>query len=254
MGILALIRRCVLGKPSTNLGPIGNTEPVCPYCRRDLARRPAKKAKCSHCGKFIYVRTRPADRRQVLVTEAQAEQIEEQWSIVNGTHREFLASRRQFWAEKDSLRDRLGREPADTDVQWSLLNNELAAHAANQDWGHYRNAKLGMAEILRRQSKLQQALEAYLEVCYLDLNGPSNAGSYRRDAALLRKYPPFDPRGQGFLAPEVLRRAGRIISKLHSDPGDVQRLFERVAGPLEKSLRLPLAAPHAWKKIAAGLF
>ena len=62
---------------------IGLSDPVCPYCNGHLEQKPAKKKKCSHCGKYIYVRTRPQDQMKVLVTEKQAELIEEQWSIVN---------------------------------------------------------------------------------------------------------------------------------------------------------------------------
>ncbi len=251
MGILGFFRRA-FSRPKLEL--IGNVEPVCPYCNQQLPRRPGKKCKCPHCGSFIYVRTRPSDRKQVLVTEEQAGRIEEQWSIVNGTHREFLAAKRRREAERVIVRRALGREPTEADVTWGLLNKRLVAHAQDEDWASYSSAKLEMGELLQKEGKLEKALQAYLEVCYLDLNGPSNVSAYRRDRELLRKYPAFDPRGQGFLAPEVLRRIGRIMRKLERDAAVLQETFEQAAGRLERPLRLPLAVPQAWKKIAAALF
>ena len=85
---------------------IGGSEPVCPYCNRLLQRKPAKKMKCPQCEKFIYVRTRPQDQVKVLVTEQQADLIEEQWSIVNGTRGEYLAQKQKIEAEHARLAKR----------------------------------------------------------------------------------------------------------------------------------------------------
>ncbi|OGN90711.1 MAG: hypothetical protein A2158_03860 [Chloroflexi bacterium RBG_13_46_14] len=63
---------------------LGNTEPTCPYCSQSLVKMPGKKTKCPSCGKFMYVRTRPSDRKRVIVTEQDAAKIEEQWAIKNG--------------------------------------------------------------------------------------------------------------------------------------------------------------------------
>src|ERR1700733_3999817 len=75
---------------------IGNIDAVCPNCNQRLDKKPGRKKKCPHCGRFIYVRTRPSDEKKVLVTEAQAERIEEQWFIVHGgTHEAFLLAKRR---------------------------------------------------------------------------------------------------------------------------------------------------------------
>lgn len=67
------------------------------------------------------MRTRPSDHQQVLVTEAQAEEIQEQWSIVHGTHDAFLAQKQRRVEEKANLAIRLGREPTHHELRWSLL-------------------------------------------------------------------------------------------------------------------------------------
>ena len=183
---------------------IGNIDAICPYCNQVLKKKPGRKKKCPSCSQFIYVRTRPSDKKQVLATEAQAEQIEEQWSVVNGTHDTYLRVKRRFAEEKTRLATRFGREPSDNDVQWGLLNQELLEHVQQRNWGLFRNTKFAMAEILRKENRLPAALGGYLEVCYLDLNGPHNTGGIT-DGELLREYPPWnhkDPTAE--LAPGIL--------------------------------------------------
>ena len=63
----------------------------CPYCHIALEKIPAKKTECSHCGAFMFVRTRPKDNARVVVTKEEAEKIEEDWAIVSGTHDSFIA-------------------------------------------------------------------------------------------------------------------------------------------------------------------
>jgi DNA polymerase-3 subunit epsilon len=68
----------------TEVGCLDNT---CPNCGAALSFRPGRKTKCPHCGEFIFVRTRPFDRRRVLVTKEQATLIEVEWSSVLASKR-----------------------------------------------------------------------------------------------------------------------------------------------------------------------
>jgi len=63
--------------------PIGNSEPICPYCNFNLEKMPGRKNACPNCNKPILVRTSLYDNAKVLVTEKQAEEIEEQYSKYN---------------------------------------------------------------------------------------------------------------------------------------------------------------------------
>jgi len=241
-------------KAKRQLKMVGNVDPICPHCNKGLEKKPGRKKKCPHCGQFIYVRTRPSDGKRVLVTETQAEEIAEQWAIVNGTHDAYLAERRRFAQEKAKLARRFGREPSDNDVRWSLLNQELIEHAMKGNWGLFRNAKVEMAEILRREGKHVDALGFYLEVCYLDLNGPNNTNGIT-DQKLLREYPPWNPRvAFADLAPGILYRASSIITKTEMDIASVKALYDRRASLLHNSLRLPLAPDAAWPRIYKALF
>lgn len=202
---------------------IGNTEPVCPQCGWSLDKMPSRKMKCPSCSGFIYVRTRPSDGRKVLVTMAQAELIKEQWSVENGTHDIYLKKKLLFEEEKATIAARFGCKPSDNDVKWSLFNKQIIENARRGDWGLYRNTKLNMAELLRMEGRLKDALNLYLEICYIDLNGPRNTGGYS-NLDILRKYPLFSPE-QAFLAPGVLVRIISLKKKLKLDLSKTKEYF-----------------------------
>lgn len=233
---------------------IGNLEDVCPYCFKALAKRPQKKTKCSHCGKFILVRTRPTDRERVLVTENQAKEIEAQWNEIHSVPSPHIEKKKGFDEERKKLTKKFGQKPSDNDVIWSLLNKELIEYSRSQNWAGYRITLFEMGELLRSESKWSDALNRYFEVCYLDLNGPGNYGGVSDlDPELLRavlgkEMKPFDP-DHGELYPGILVRVEYLMKTLgmDADKGGVQ--FLRVATKLEKAMRLPIPPKAAWKSL-----
>ncbi len=240
MGILDLFR----SQPKTNKQQREQKDErkaECPNCHKALSKLPGAKTKCPHCGEFMFVRTRPKDNARVVVTKAEADKIDEEWSIVAGTHDIFIAEKEEFAKEKEILRRRFGgKEPSDNDVRWGLLNKQLIEHAKNGDWGLYRNSRFQMAEILRGEMKLKEALRTYLEVCYLDLNGPSNTGGMR-DPELLKEFPPFDPNRDSFLAPGVIDLIKRIVLKLKLSKDEVRQIYLEHNSRVGQSLKLPLS-------------
>jgi len=221
----------------------------CPNCHKSLSKIPGARTKCPHCGELMFVRTRPKDNARVVVTKAEAEKIDEEWSIVAGTHDIFVAEKEEFAKEKEILRKRFGgKEPSDNDVRWGLLNKQLIEHAKNGDWGLYRNARFQMAEILRGEMKLKDALRTYLEVCYIDLNGPNNTGGMN-DPELLKEFPPFNPKDFSFLAPGVIDLIKRIVLKLKLDKDEIKQIFVEHNSRIEKSLRLPISAEKSWQAL-----
>jgi len=221
----------------------------CPNCHKALSKIPVAKTKCPHCGEFMFVRTRPKDNARVVVIKAEADKIDEGWSIVAGTHDIFVAEKEEFAKEKEILRKRFGgKEPSDNDVRWGLLNKQLIEHAKNGDWGLYRNARFQMAEILRGEMKLKDALRTYLEVCYLDLNGPNNTGEMR-DPDLLKEFPPFDPNRDSFLAPGVLDLVKRIVLKLKLSRDEIKQIFLEHNSRIRQSLKLPLPPEKSWSSL-----
>lgn len=101
--------------------PLGNTEPICPYCDGILKKKPQRRSRCPHCGNYFRVRTRPQDRQQVLVTEEQAEEIAKQYYEGYGRDpEEWLKEKHAIWSQ-----------------QWQELIKQSRIHAQNGAWGLY---------------------------------------------------------------------------------------------------------------------
>jgi hypothetical protein len=238
-------------QPGMRLNPdIGSTEPSCPYCSHRLAKMPGRKKKCPECGKHMLVRTRPSDRMKVLIREDQALDIEEQWSIANGTHDQFIAGRAALNAERDALRKELGREPSVNEIKWTQLKKHLGEHRQAHQWGLYRNDRLSMADILKSEGRYDRALAAYLEVCYLDLNGPNNCSSSNPE--ILRQFPPFVPKDAS-LAPGVVGLVAEMLEREQTSVEEARGRFLEVAAKAHRALNLPVTPQEAWAKLSREL-
>ena len=66
--------------PQPTLSEIGRVDNLCPYCEQRLTKRPERKTACPHCGNLIFVRSRPVDRKRVLLTESQTSEVEAEWA------------------------------------------------------------------------------------------------------------------------------------------------------------------------------
>ncbi len=232
--------------------PVGNTEPVCPHCELSLEKMPARKKRCPRCGKYIYVRTRPADRVKVLVTEEQAAVIEQQWGIhCDEQENARLRSLPGFEQARTQLVQSLRREPTEHEVVLELANRDLALHGERRNWGLYRNAKLQIAESLRRLGKTKASLTAYLEVCYLDVNGPENVGAIN-DPELLTECPPFRP-DTAQLARGLLWEVETMRQGLKLNPNQLRGAFLSAAANDHRSLNLPVSPEEAWRKLSQEL-
>ncbi len=100
---------------------------------------------------------------------------------------------------------------------------------------------------------MRDALATYLEVCYIDLNGPNNVGGIS-NPKLLREFPPWDPKNDAMLAPGILSRIGRILEQTETSAADVETLFVDRGTQLKESLRLSLAVSDAWHRIREDIF
>lgn len=227
--------------------------PECPYCHQRLAKAPARKTKCPYCGQFMYVRTRPKDRKRVLVTKEEADKIDEEWPIIAGvsTHNDHFIEKDELEAERKILRKKFGTEPSENDVKWGVFNKQLLKHARNSDWGLYRNTRVGMGELLWEEMKWKEALRTYLEVCFLDLNGPNNTGGLD-DSELLKEFPPFEPK-TALLASGIIDRIKRIARLLDLRISEIKQLFTDHNEQFWYSLKLPLSPIDCWNKLEKEL-
>lgn len=222
----------------------------CPYCEKKLTKIPKRKKKCEFCGQFIYSRTRPQDRRKVLLTKDQADLVELQWQIINETneiHNWYGELVETSWEE---LKKQFGREPTIKDLKWKIYDEELMKHASNGDWELYRNTRLGMGDLLEYERKIKESLLTLLEVCYLDSNGPQNTGG--GDEEYNMNSTAFNPE-ERFLAPGVINMIRSEIEQLGLLIPKVKDMFIQHNTEVQKSLKLPLSPEKAWERILEPL-
>ena len=220
---------------------IGNTEPVCPYCNYKFEKMLQRKKECPNCKKIILSRTRPLDSKKILLREDQLQELEKQLEIrhILSFIKKYINTLRQrkiFDDTRIELHAQLGIEPTINDVFWGFLNKDSLYHASTKNWGLYRNAIRQQAELLNLEGKLRQALEFYMWVCYLDINGNDNCSPrFNLDLA--------------FLAPENVKQFLKIGKELKLSRDDIKTIFLEYNKKMTESLRPPISPNKAWQKI-----
>jgi len=229
---------------------VGNTVAICPYCCKALDKMPSRKTKCINCNKYYFARTRPSDRKKVVLSEEEAKIIEEQWIVqrkVDDFNREYLEVKHDFDEVQKFLKAQYGRDPRDNDVFWGTYNILLTKYAETFNWGLYRNIRLKMAQLLKRENKLEQALDTFLEICYLDINGPRNCGKI--DWEIFKQFPPFDSK-LGISAPGIIRIIIELMNEIKLSLPNVEIHFIQISEKILTALKiLPIAPQEAWEKL-----
>ena len=231
---------------------IGKTD-TCPYCDKKLNPIPSKKKKCNFCGEFVYVRTRPQDRKRVMVNEKGALEIEDQWHQYHEEKESNgLMQDSDFSSAKKDLTKQFGEEPSLGDVKWRVYNQRIIEYASQRKWGLYRNNKHQMAVLLEKENKLKDALSTYFEVIYLDINGCNNVPTINGKAMSFEesrklKINDFD-QSMAFLAPGVIFAVKELIEKLKISEADLKKLYIDSVNKTKPSKNMPVSPKEAWVK------
>jgi len=245
----------VSGENPDLMKPLGNIEPICPYCNGALEEKPKRRSKCPHCGNYFRVRTRPQDRQQVLVTEEQAEEIPKQYNPGYGRDPEnWLHEKRQTLVQQRKIWDQ----------QWGELNKQSRENVKNGLWGMYRNCRYQMGEVLRAEAnyillildfpkdskqgikaltRMKQAIRMYLEVVLFDVNGANNNNEFK----------PYETKIQFWdIAPAAIDWIIEMSTDLGIQRSDLRKMFYEVTD-LYKSFSFPLTTDEAWKRFEEAL-
>lgn len=227
---------------------------TCPYCSKKLDLIPSKKKKCKDCGQYIYVKTRPEDRKKVLVTEKQKDEIELQWQqYYQKNEEDKLMQNQDFISAKEELTKQFGKNPSMDDIKWKVYNQRIVEYASKRQWGLYRNNKLDMANLLITEGRHKQALITLFEICYLDLNGGNNVGGgmSNEDMGRMGIYE-FDTK-MAFLAPGIVSMVQDGILTLGLDDDSAKRLFVDTNNQNKPKKNMPLTTDDAWTKLSAQI-
>ena len=224
---------------------------ACPSCGSVLEKRPQRKKECPACGDYIYVRTRPDDRKKVLATKDEAERIDKEWAAIHEAQRVSPEDRRVFEEARAEFRKKRGIDPSDGDVWWAVYNKRLTEYASRWDWGFYRNTRYEMAEQLVKEGRKKAGLGTFLEVWYLDANGPRNAGGMS-DPNILREFPPFDP-DLAIQAPAVVHSIQQLASELALKMEGLRDIYFETASRLHNAMGLPVEPARGWDDLSKVL-
>lgn len=145
------------------------TNLVCPHCNVLLERVPQRRTTCKSCGQRIYVRTLPATREQVLLTESQAAQVD---AAKEGFYQRKALSRslEMFHIPAGLFEERRGAATeglSDRNIAWALLHERTEALRDDLQAlaSHYYSMALFAAEADREfRSYLQLAHRTRLQV------------------------------------------------------------------------------------------
>lgn len=122
---------------------------------------------------------------------------------------------------------------------WSVVTQDMIQHAAQRQWGLFRNDLYGLADVARRNGNHEVALELFLDVCYIDTNGPNNVGLWTDGSPV-----PGEENWQvdmGFLAPVPLGYLRSLSLKLGQPLERSLDEYAPRAAELQNELKLPLA-------------
>lgn len=234
------------------VGPLrevfSRTEPQCPYCTAPLDKMPGRKKKCPHCGNAIYVRSRPSDKKPVLVREDEQIFVEAYRRVQRSIEQCGWYEKRDFERAHKELRRKFGSDPSEADVRWRVFNKKSIELANNRDWGLYTSVRQTMAEHLVAEGKESAALDMFLEACYLDLNGPTNRGDPIPDPDLERMFPLWDPE-RAFEPTYSASAAATLAERLSLDAEMVSERFRERATRLQEAMKIPVSPERAWSQL-----
>jgi hypothetical protein len=234
--------------------PKDNRAAVCPNCSAQLKKVPGSKTKCPFCSKFMFVRTEPHTRTRVIVTEAGAEEIDDEIAKLNGTWEDRLREKQRLAKTKADLKKKFGgQEPSKDDIEWSIAIQDSMTYAKERWWSSYALNQAKKASLLEKRGKSQNAFELLLEVAYLEHNGAqeSNADAPTRKMMAEMGFKEFDPTIAN-LPPYTLSDIQRLIVELGLNLDTVEAMFLAQAQKL-KIGKLPISPTQSWEYLKSLL-
>ncbi len=223
---------------------IGVTEAMCPYCNCDLEKFPGRKIKCKSCGNYIYVRTRPFDRKRILIREDEIDLINLEYGKLNGSYEYQLKELEKKKLLKQKMEQKLGRELTGTEQEQALLLNNLLSAKRHKNWADYKDYLFNLAILMHSMDKYKKSLLYFLENAYFSVCGTFYVDDkqvfYSRESALSNN------------TYSISNLMADCIELLKYDISDVEKLFYEIKFP--QTADFPLTKNEAWDKIETELY
>lgn len=209
---------------------------ICPYCKQLMPSRPSFKGKCKLCGNLIYVKKSVFTNERTILTESENKAMEE--IKAERMRRNFILSMLQNESTTEKEVDEIIKKNNSTieDALIYICQENIVKHKLKGNIGLYRNSILNVGQIYDKFEDKKSALDYYLKVCFIDLNGPNNGFSLLYD----RRF--------AFLAPVVVSWVNKLSSDLNIKEKHFQELFLKNAYEVyEKDM--PLLPENAFKEM-----
>lgn len=219
-----------------------NADPICPNCNAKLTKWPLRKVKCKSCGKYIYVKSSFMIKdKKIPLTQTEKDKLDDyrnnffylkklSKSLYNlGITKEIFLSERTDMDTKFS----------DMDIVWSILNKLSLIEFKKLNLGIHSNIHRDMADILIKENRPNQALEEFMYVAFLDINGSMNSAQNLKNA--------FDS-GTGFVASGIKNQIFKLKENLSLDDIKLKEIFINTCKKRCK-FNTPLSPEKAWNKI-----
>ncbi|EEG78407.1 hypothetical protein DealDRAFT_0822 [Dethiobacter alkaliphilus AHT 1] len=207
------------------------TEKKCPNCQFIL-KQVNKKNNCPSCKETIIVDRHYKTKKKMLLTKEQAERLaieKKHFDDLNWATK--LAEKMELSTREISAMAKSTQVNTKFSVLWNRANDMAMNYAQKSKWQSYRDMRLMMAEITHKDHKLQKALEFYLAVCYLDLNGPDDSAPYEAK--------------KGDIKQSIINTIREICTELGITPDRLEEIYVSCNLP-EKNSFIPLSPQETW--------
>jgi hypothetical protein len=131
------------------------------------------------------------------------------------------------------------------------FNLEILENDIPRNCGLYRDVLLDMANYLRENKKLQEALLTYLQVSFLAANERKKSGG-KSEPKILNLFPAFNP-SAGIQETEILGKIDQLSHELEISNTDLQEQYLDVASRLHKNIKTPVNPEDAWNEFRKEL-
>ncbi|MDW7650187.1 MAG: hypothetical protein SCK29_00755 [Bacillota bacterium] len=196
----------------------------CPGCGEKL-KQPTQGT-CPHCKEPVYSERHFHTKKRMLLTQQQAEQLEAEKNHFNDL-KWALPLALEFGANDREIGSMIKSTKVDTKfaVLWVRANEVSIDYATRSEWLTYRNTRLTMADTLYRWGQKRRAVDFYLSVCFIDLNGPSDTTGFNAKEASLKR--------------PVLQTVRKLAEELGLEEDELKKSYVS-AGAAEKNRFMPL--------------
>lgn len=214
---------------------------ICPNCDMQLEKVPKQRGKCPYCKEPVYVvKSYIEVDRLMLLTHHEKESLKKYREAFFNFKRLSINLHRLGITKNDyeKVKETLGSKFSYRDVVWNLMNTKSLEEFHNKKLGLHRNVHQQMGQFLEDENNYKAALQQYLYITYLDVNGCSN-----RD----KIYPLsrcFEI-STGLVAPGILKAIVKCMEKCDMNIDNLREEFMELE---KRNLPTPITVGQSWNR------